>query len=102
MDQVADAVMTRLTLTARPIDAINPPYAGLIGAGRVDVAAAVLLGPAAPRMGDINGDTSVDALDLAMILASWGPCQEPSCAADLNGSGVIDGLDLSMLLSNWG
>lgn len=47
--------------------------------------------------GDANGDGTVDATDLGMLLASWGT----SGTSDINGDGVIDGADLAILLANW-
>lgn len=52
--------------------------------------------------GDIDGDGVVGGLDLAMLLAAWGPCGAGACVADLNGSGTVDGLDLAVILSGWG
>jgi len=53
--------------------------------------------PACPA--DFNGDGSVDAFDLAMVLTSWGP---ESSDADLNGDGAVDAFDLAMVLTSWG
>lgn len=50
--------------------------------------------------GDVNGDRIVDAADLVLLLASWGPCGK-ECPADFNGDGVVDTEDLLTLLSNW-
>lgn len=50
--------------------------------------------------GDLNADGSVSAADLALLLASWGPCAK--CPADLSGDGVVAADDLAALLSNWG
>jgi hypothetical protein len=58
--------------------------------------------PNAARMraiGDLNADCIVNGLDLALLLATWGPCTSP-CPADLDGNGFVDGLDLAFLLSN--
>ena len=49
---------------------------------------------------DLDGDGVVDASDLAILLASFGPCA--NCAADLDGSGIVDAGDLAILLGNWG
>ena len=49
--------------------------------------------------GDLNCDGSVDANDLAIVLAAWGT-NDP--AADIDGSGVVDASDLSFILANWG
>jgi hypothetical protein len=48
---------------------------------------------------DIDCSGTVDAIDLAAVLAAWGA---GSGAADVNGSGTIDGADLARLLSVWG
>ena len=48
---------------------------------------------------DVNCDGTVDANDLAVVLASWGT-NDP--AADLDGSGLVDAADLSFILANWG
>jgi hypothetical protein len=53
--------------------------------------------------GDVNGNTWVDAEDLARLLANWGPCDpaEP-CYADFNGDGVVNAGDLAQVLGGWG
>jgi FG-GAP-like repeat len=53
-----------------------------------------------PCPADFTGDGSVTGLDLAGLLAVWGPCA--GCAQDLNGDGVVTGLDLASLLAAWG
>ncbi len=50
--------------------------------------------------GDLNGDATVDAADLAILLGTWGPCAE--CPADLNQDGLVSAADLALLLGNWG
>ena len=52
-------------------------------------------------VGDINGDGTVDVLDLLSLLAAWGPCSG-TCPEDLNADGVVDVLDLLALLAAWG
>ena len=51
-----------------------------------------------PTPGDLNGDTSVNGADLALLLGMWGTAAQ---AGDLNGDGVVGGPDLGLLLSNW-
>jgi subtilisin family serine protease len=70
------------------------------GHGLVNAAAAV--GGVPPRA-DINHDGVVNASDLAMVLASWGPCPAPPeiCGADLNDDGMVNLQDLSMVLGAW-
>jgi hypothetical protein len=50
--------------------------------------------------GDLSGDGTVDATDLALLLGAWGPCG--SVAADLLPDGSIDAGDLALLLGAWG
>ncbi len=50
--------------------------------------------------GDINGDGTTNAADIAQLLGSWGAC--PGCPADLNGDGMTDPADLAQLLGGWG
>ncbi len=49
---------------------------------------------------DVNNDGAVNAADLAILLGSWGPCEE--CPADFNGDDVVDAADLAQLLGAWG
>jgi T5SS/PEP-CTERM-associated repeat protein len=48
---------------------------------------------------DLNCDGTIDANDLAIVLAAWGT-NDP--AADIDGSGTVDASDLSFILANWG
>ncbi|MCE2883871.1 MAG: hypothetical protein LW806_03085 [Planctomycetaceae bacterium] len=48
---------------------------------------------------DINGDGSVNAADLGILLAAWG---EFYPAADLDYDGEVGASDLSILLAQWG
>ncbi|MFO0828514.1 MAG: hypothetical protein U0572_10250 [Phycisphaerales bacterium] len=57
---------------------------------------------APPTPGDINGDSHVDATDLATLLGAWGPCSQcATCPADLNADCVVDAADLAVLLGAW-
>ena len=49
---------------------------------------------------DLDGDGSVSAADLAILLGSWGPC--PGCPADFDGDGSVGAADLAQLLGSWG
>ncbi|MFO0826781.1 MAG: peptidoglycan DD-metalloendopeptidase family protein [Phycisphaerales bacterium] len=46
---------------------------------------------------DLNGDGTVGAADLAILLGAWGSAGP----GDLTGDGVVDGLDLAVLLGAW-
>jgi hypothetical protein len=50
---------------------------------------------------DITGNGSVDGVDLAAVLGSWGTGGSKS-GADLDGDGVVGGADLAIVLSSWG
>ena len=50
---------------------------------------------------DLDGDGNVGALDLAMLLGTWGPVPTPD-PPDFDGDGDVDAFDLAILLGNWG
>lgn len=53
--------------------------------------------------GDLNGDGTVGASDLLILLASWGPCGDcDDCIADLDDDCTVGASDLLTLLANWG
>jgi hypothetical protein len=54
---------------------------------------------------DLDGDGTVGASDLAILLGAWtsgAPCVGPACDADLNGDLLINAADLAILLGEWG
>jgi hypothetical protein len=52
--------------------------------------------------GDLNGDGSIGAPDLSILLSAWGPCAPGApCPADLNGDGAVGPQDLAALLAAW-
>jgi hypothetical protein len=63
-----------------------------------------------PCPGNLNGDSVVDAADLALLLGAWGACPDPctpgdpadTCPADLDGDCVVGAADLAFLLGSWG
>ena len=75
----------------------------MLGAGRIDIGAAVSLGPTAPTLGDIDIDGTVGVSDLLALLGNWGPCDSCHfCPADLDGDCLVGVPDLLILLGNWG
>ncbi len=53
-----------------------------------------------PCSADLDGNGMVDAADLGLMVASWGPC--PDCDGDLTGDGIVDAGDIGLLLGAWG
>ena len=53
---------------------------------------------------DANGNGETDPVDLATLLAAWGPCNagDPCECLDANGDGALGPLDLATLLAAWG
>lgn len=49
-------------------------------------------------IGDFNGDLTVNANDLGILLANWATAGD----GDANGDGYVDGEDLTLFFSNWG
>ena len=104
MRALDDLIPPELELDVHKAFAIND--AGQIAAFGPDAkfnAAAMLLTPVEPPLGDLDGDCQVGVKDLLILLGSWGPCEDcPPCPADLDGSGVVGVSDLLILLGNWG
>ena len=48
---------------------------------------------------DLNLDGRVNAADLGLLIAAWGPCA--GCVADINGDGVVNAADLGLLIASW-
>ncbi|MHC4990480.1 MAG: S8 family serine peptidase [Planctomycetota bacterium] len=101
---VADAatIETTLTASASDLDALNPRYANLLGAGRVDVGAALDPIDAATAVvpGDANADGLVDDDDLRAVLRDWGSCPSDRCPADLTGDRFVDEDDLRVVIEH--
>ncbi|MCH7572517.1 MAG: thrombospondin type 3 repeat-containing protein, partial [Planctomycetes bacterium] len=56
-----------------------------------------------PISADLDGDGTVGAADLAILLGNWGPCGDcQDCPADLDGDCTVGAADLAMLLGGWG
>ncbi len=59
------------------------------------------IGAALLPAGDINGDNSIDALDLISLGAAYETASPASAALDLNKDGYVDLFDLTLLARNW-
>ncbi len=55
-----------------------------------------------PCPGDLNGDGTVDATDLAILLGGWGVFGPVGTGGDVDRDGDTDALDLGVLLGAWG
>ncbi|MFQ5473479.1 MAG: S8 family serine peptidase, partial [Dehalococcoidia bacterium] len=88
-----------LASTAINIDLLNPGFVGELGFGRLDIGAAVALGPPQPKIADLDGDGDVDLADLAQILVDFGAVHS---SADINADGQVGLTDLAILLLHFG
>ena len=50
--------------------------------------------------GDLDGNGTIDNVDLAMLLARYGRCYD--CEADLTGDGYVDRDDIDEIMALWG
>ncbi len=95
------ALRATLVSTAAPIDALNPGFTGMLGAGRLDAANAfAAVGTVPPLIaGDLNGDGAVGLSDLNIMLSNFG---QPGAIADIDGDGLANIDDLQLMLFMWG
>jgi hypothetical protein len=55
------------------------------------------------RIGDSNGDGTVDILDFLLMLGTWGPCADCcACASDFDDDCEVSITDFLLLLAWWG
>jgi hypothetical protein len=64
---------------------------------KVDASDSIVFAPACPS--DINGDATVDVIDLLEVVGTWGESDVP---ADINGDGVVNVSDLLAVVDAWG
>jgi subtilisin family serine protease len=95
----ASGMAAHLTQTCVDVDVVGTDPR--TGAGRIDASAAVRAARLAAGLGDLNGDGSIDGIDLGIVLGGWGECGF-GCAADLNDDGAVNGIDLGVALGGWG
>lgn len=81
---------------------IDDPLAADTGAGTAPIvdrgAHERQVPPPPPCPADLNGNGSVDAADLAVLLNAWGG----SGVGDLDGNSIVNAADLASLLNAWG
>ncbi len=51
---------------------------------------------------DCDGDGFVNVVDLLDLIGNWGPCPGVPCVWDVNDNGVVDQSDLEQVLDNFG
>ena len=98
------------------IDALNHGFEGMLGAGRLNILAAIQVLEAslstapdlrpATCVGDANSDGSINFNDLTTVLVNWlkdytvmAPAQWGP--GDANGDGLVNFADIGAVLSNW-
>ena len=92
-----DVVLGTVTQNIPPFGNVTVPLTNIAISGTIAVTA-VLTPPQ-----DLNGDGSVDASDLASLIAAWGACPAGvGCPADFDGDGAVGASDLASLISAWG
>lgn len=93
----------RQILLSTTVDLGDPGTDNYYGAGRLNAAAALAAVPPAGPPQDLDGDGSVGAADLSLLLAAWGACTDcDACPADFDGDCTVGAADLSQLLAAWG
>ena len=55
-----------------------------------------------PCPADVDSSGSVNGVDLAAVLNTWGSDGGKYPGADVNGDGIVDGADLAEVLNGWG
>ena len=98
---VWEEIDTTIRSTAVNVDALNPEYAGMLGAGQIQPVAA-LEAVVPSTIGDINEDRSIDVVDLTMLidyLFILSSDQVPGPQADMDCTGSLDIGDLTILIS---
>ena len=73
--------------------------AGNQSAKSSSVKVSISVGAPKKKLGDVNGDGSINIRDLSILLSRW---KSTYAGSDLNGDGKVDIRDLSILLSRWG
>ena len=71
-----------------------------IASGTADADADGRLDLCERKLGDLNLDGVVNAIDLATVLANWGA--PVNGGGDTNGDGLVNAIDLATVLGNWG
>ena len=98
----------QLAAKARSVDALNPDYAGQLGAGEPDVAASLgchwadVEPDATHDLLNNTCDDDVDIADVQAVAAQWGRPQPPGSVYDNNHDGIVDIVDIQRVAGRWG
>jgi hypothetical protein len=95
---VPQDIVTDLDGNPRFVDDSNTVDTGYGDPPIVDMGAYEFRGT--PCSWDLDGDGTVNVLDLLQLIASFGPCE--GCPADFNGDGLVTVVDLLALIANFG
>ncbi|MHC5005573.1 MAG: S8 family serine peptidase [Planctomycetota bacterium] len=101
-----DTTVAALTGSASDLDALNPAHAGLLGAGRLDVGAALELAAAGAASDPADGKAAAGPTasgsekDSFVVGATAGAGGK--APGDVNGDGLVDAADLLAVLLAWG
>lgn len=90
-------VRSRLLATATPIDGLNPGLGGLLGAGRIDAAAAVGA-PACKNPADVDRSGAIDTNDFFAFLSAYAA---QDLVADFAPDGTINTNDFFAFLGEY-
>ena len=98
-EALVDALECRLASTVDRFETCVPPFCrpwdGNLGAGRLNLVSAVLLG-------DSDLDGVIGIVDFLALIEAWGPADGAApCLVDLNADGIVGIQDLLILLLNW-
>jgi len=103
-----DQIATQITSTAQSVDAVNPAYAGLLGAGQPDVAASLgchwadVEPDATHDILNNSCDDDIDVLDVARVASMWRTVGGDLGALDTDGDGDVDIVDVQRVAGRWG
>jgi len=64
-------------------------------------AATAIAVPTPAELGDMNCDGLVDFDDLLRVIANWGPCAAAGCHYDIDGDGTVDNVEVLNVLFHW-
>lgn len=70
--------------------------------GGYDIGAYEYVGGGTPKPGDLNGDNSVDIIDIGILIDNYNKIPIQNIKADLNNDGVVNIIDTGIIIDNYG